>query len=97
MERDIKNKVKNRAKCNKALIEVLQAISEEYPDLRFHQILYAFDFVDPEKGDLFSEEPEDTLGRVIASIYRQLLNEHNSKEVKMFLKKIIHLDSIENI
>lgn len=43
----VASKKTNRLECNRKLVRKLLNIVEEYPDLRFSQILQNFDFVTP--------------------------------------------------
>lgn len=66
-----KLKINNRARDNKAILDVLRDLIESNPDLRFGQILFNWKFVNWNScgagvtiHDPFYEEPADTLKRV---------------------------------
>lgn len=74
MEKEIKEKIKNRQKANFELIRKLSELAIAYPDQRFGQILVNLDIIqyqrDPASFDVigvkdpFYEESVDILNRV---------------------------------
>lgn len=74
MEKEIKEKIKNRQKANFELVNKLSELVIAYPDLRFGQILVNFRFIKQIVDhyddnivlteDPFNEESVDTLRRV---------------------------------
>lgn len=74
MEKEIKEKIKNRQKANFELVNKLSELVIAYPDLRFGQILVNFGFIKQIidhyddniilTEDPFNEESVDTLNRV---------------------------------
>lgn len=71
-------KIRNRQRDNRRILETLSLLVENYPDLRFGQILFNYKFINwsnTDNGvricDPFYEESTDTLKRV-TEILRQL-------------------------
>jgi hypothetical protein len=74
VEKEIKEKIKNRQKANSELVKKLSELVIAYPDLRFGQILVNFGFIKQIVDhydcsivlteDPFNEESIDTLKRV---------------------------------
>lgn len=67
--------INDRRKDNLAIIRKIVEIMDNYPDMRFQQILYVYDIVE-EGEDKFYEEPSETL-RKLKSQYT------NQKEIIM--------------
>lgn len=63
---DIKTKIQLRPKCNSILDNVVKLSARMYPELRYIQNLWATHIVDRE--DRFSEEPYDTVIRILPRI-----------------------------
>jgi hypothetical protein len=57
------NKIKFRRKANLEILNNLRKIIGNYPELRFHQILYCFGIEEIE-SDKFSEESTETLEKL---------------------------------
>lgn len=57
MKESIKHKIDSRQDANREIVSLISAIVEEYPDLRFGQILCMLDL----DKDRFNEESVDTL------------------------------------
>ena len=55
--REMEDKMKDRQKCNKKILSILESIVENNPMMRFTQILAMLDL----DKDRFHEEPIDTL------------------------------------
>lgn len=75
VEKTLAVKQRNRQRDNRKIVEILNALVEKYPDLRFGQILFNYKFVNwsnTDDGvricDPFYEEPADTLKRVKGNI-----------------------------
>ena len=74
INKSIKDKIKNRQKDNKAIIEIINDYVEKYPELRFGQILYVLGMIRQDENgncnlsDIFNEEPIDTLIRIENSL-----------------------------
>ena len=54
--------IKSRYNCNKEILNILTELVEEYPDLRFHQLLQNVRIED--FSDKFYEESVETLKRL---------------------------------
>lgn len=52
----------NRQEYNLKILDIIRAKVQEYPDMRFHQLLWAFGATI--EGDQFYEESEVTLDRI---------------------------------
>lgn len=52
----------NRQEYNLKILDIIRAKAQEYPDMRFHQLLWAFGATI--EGDQFYEESEVTLDRI---------------------------------
>ena len=52
----------NRQEYNLKILDIIRAKAQEYPDMRFHQLLWAFGATVEE--DQFYEESEVTLDRI---------------------------------
>ena len=52
----------NRQEYNLKILDIIRAKAQEYPDMRFHQLLWAFGVTI--EGDQFYEESEVTLDRI---------------------------------
>ena len=55
--------IDDRRKDNLAIIRKIVEIMENYPDMRFQQILYVYNIVE-EDEDKFYEEPSETLRKL---------------------------------
>lgn len=55
--------INDRRKDNLAIIRKIVEIMDNYPDMRFQQILYVYDIVE-EGEDKFYEEPSETLRKL---------------------------------
>ena len=53
----------NRQEYNLKILDIIRAKAKEYPDMRFHQLLWAFGVTI--EGDQFYEESEVTLNRLL--------------------------------
>lgn len=52
----------NRQEYNLKILDIIRAKAQEYPDMRFHQLLWAVE------GDQFYEESEVTLSRILETL-----------------------------
>lgn len=55
--------INDRRKDNLAIIRKIVEIMDNYPDMRFQQILYVYNIVE-EDEDKFYEEPSETLRKL---------------------------------
>lgn len=53
----------NRQEYNLKILDIIRAKAQEYPDMRFHQLLWVFGAT--VEGDQFYEESEVTLNRLL--------------------------------
>ena len=53
----------NRQEYNLKILDIIRAKAQEYPNMRFHQLLWAFGAT--VEGDQFYEESEVTLNRLL--------------------------------
>lgn len=65
----------NRLLCNQEIIKILKQLVEEYPQLRFNQLLYNFEVTFPDK-DLFYEESYETLERIQKELFKRNSNDN---------------------
>ena len=56
----------NRQEYNLKILDIIRAKAQEYPDMRFHQLLWAFGIT--VEGDQFYEESEVTLSRILETL-----------------------------
>ena len=82
MLKEYKLKISKRKESNQEIVKILEGIVNNYPELRFGQILLVFDFITAELVDdeirivdPFNEESVDTLKRV-----RDLINKLNERK-----------------
>lgn len=63
----MKEQIKKRQEYNRKLVNLLSELVEKYPQLRFGQILYVFDFItrNGELFDPFNEESYETYQRIM--------------------------------
>lgn len=101
---DVKDKIKLRQESNLKLLDIVKDYIENYPDLRFWQILFILkinEYVEGAKTtktgdfivkDLFNEESVDTLERVLKS----LENAHEMRKDNLKESCIELYNDIEN-
>lgn len=53
----------NRQEYNLKILDIIRAKAQEYPDMRFHQLLWVFGAT--VEGDQFYEESEVTCNRLL--------------------------------
>ena len=58
----------NRQKYNLKILDIIKAKAQEYPDMRFHQLLWAFGITIEE--DQFYEESEVTFNRLLKTLHK---------------------------
>ena len=58
----------NRQEYNLKILDIIRAKAQEYPDMRFHQLLWAFGAT--VEGDQFYEESEVTFNRLLKTLYK---------------------------
>lgn len=58
----------NRQEYNLKILDIIRAKAQEYPDMRFHQLLWAFGATI--EGDQFYEESEVTLDRIKKTLHK---------------------------
>ena len=82
MLKEYKLKISKGKESNQEIVKILEGIVNNYPELRFGQILLVFDFITAELVDdeirivdPFNEESVDTLKRV-----RDLINKLNERK-----------------
>ena len=56
----------NKQKYNLKILDIIRAKAQEYPDMRFHQLLWAFGVTI--EGDQFYEESEVTCNRLLETL-----------------------------
>ena len=56
----------NRQEYNLKILDIIRAKAQEYPDMRFHQLLWAFGAT--VEGDQFYEESEVTCNRLLKTL-----------------------------
>ena len=56
----------NRQEYNLKILDIIRAKAQEYPDMRFHQLLWALGAT--VEGDQFYEESEVTLNRILETL-----------------------------
>ena len=56
----------NRQEYNLKILDIIRAKAQEYPDMRFHQLLWAFGAT--VEGDQFYEESKVTLNRILKTL-----------------------------
>lgn len=56
----------NRQEYNLKILDIIRAKAQEYPDMRFHQLLGAFGVTI--EGDQFYEESEVTCNRLLETL-----------------------------
>ncbi len=57
----------NRQEYNLKILDIIRAKAQEYPDMRFHQLLWAFGVSN--KEDQFYEESEVTFNRLLKTLH----------------------------
>jgi hypothetical protein len=69
---DVQEKIKNRQKANKAIVELLSVAADIFPDYRFHQLLWNVGLIDRDRegyiADKFYEESIYTLDKLKAVV-----------------------------
>ena len=60
------NRNMSRQEYNLKILDIIKAKAQEYPDMRFHQLLWAFGAT--VEGDQFYEESEVTLNRILETL-----------------------------
>lgn len=58
----------NRQECNLKILDTIRAKAQECPDMRFHQLLWAFGVSTEE--DQFYEESEVTFNRLLKTLHK---------------------------
>lgn len=58
----------NRQEYNLKILDIIRAKAQEYPDMRFHQLLWAFGVTT--EGDQFYEESEVTFNRFLETLHK---------------------------
>ena len=58
----------NRQEYNLKILDIIRAKAQEYPDIRFHQLLWAFSVTI--EGDQFYEESEVTFNRLLKTLHK---------------------------
>ena len=58
----------NRQEYNLKILDIIREKAQEYPDMRFHQLLWAFGVTIEE--DQFYEESEVTFNRLLKTLYK---------------------------
>ena len=58
----------NRQEYNLKILDIIRAKAQEYPDIRFHQLLWVFGAT--VEGDQFYEESEVTLNRILETLHK---------------------------
>ena len=56
----------NRQEYNLKILDIIRAKAQEYPNMRFHQLLWVFGAT--VEGDQFYEESEVTLNRILKTL-----------------------------
>ena len=56
----------NRQEYNLKILDIIRAKAQEYPDMRFHQLLWAFGATI--EGEQFYEESEVTFNRILETL-----------------------------
>lgn len=56
----------NRQEYNLKILDIIRAKAQEYPDMRFHQLLWAFGVTI--EGDQFYEESKVTCNRLLETL-----------------------------
>ena len=56
----------NRQEYNLKILDIIRAKAQEYPDMRFHQLLWAFGITI--EGDQFYEEYKVTCNRLLETL-----------------------------
>lgn len=56
----------NRQEYNLKILDIIRAKAQEYPDMRFHQLLWVFGAT--VEGDQFYEESEVTCNRLLETL-----------------------------
>lgn len=59
----------NRQEYNLKILDIIRAKAQECPDMRFHQLLWAFGVTT--EGDQFYEESEVTFNRLLETLHKQ--------------------------
>ena len=65
IDKKISRIIKLRQESNYKILLILSKIMEEFPDLRFQQILQNIDLTSNDKKDLYYEESVDTLKTIM--------------------------------
>lgn len=55
---------RDRHKANREILKRIKKLVDESPDLRFGQILWIMNIVDPRGRDIFNDESTDILNRL---------------------------------
>ena len=58
----------NRQEYNLKILDIIRAKAQEYPNMRFHQLLLAFGVTI--KGEQFYEESEVTFNRLLKTLHK---------------------------
>ena len=58
----------NRQEYNLKILDIIRAKAQEYPDMRFHQLLWVFGAT--VEGDQFYEESEVTFNRLLKTLHK---------------------------
>lgn len=58
----------NRQEYNLKILDIIRAKAQECPDMRFHQLLWAFGVTT--EGDQFYEESEMTFNRLLETLHK---------------------------
>lgn len=58
----------NRQECNLKILDIIRTKVQECPDMRFHQLLWAFGVSTEE--DQFYEESEVTFNRLLKTLHK---------------------------
>lgn len=72
--------INDRRKDNLAIIRKIVEIMDNYPDMRFQQILYVYDIVE-EGEDKFYEEPSETLRKLKSQYTNQKRNNYGIYQI----------------
>ena len=58
----------NKQEYNLKILDIIRVKAQEYPDMRFHQLLWAFGIIIEE--DQFYEESEVTFNRLLKTLHK---------------------------
>lgn len=91
---DIKTKIQLRPKCDSILDNVVRLSAHLYPELRYIQNLWATNIIDRE--DRFSEEPYDTIVRILPRI-ADLINVEFKEDLHNKICRMNILNGLERL